>query len=144
MIIKKYAKKETEKQFRDFDNITIIKDIYNNTPIEPTTNSIKIHYELKHLGYTNIIDSTVDDNIYGVADIETNKYGTTFLNLYEIKHGYSKQVKVKRKWWEEHKCEIGDIIKCSFETKNKRTLVDGEWIESTETEEILKIFAIQE
>ena len=141
--VKKYAKKETEKQFRDFDNIAIIKDIYNNVPIESTTNLTKIHYELKHLGYTNIIDSTVDDNLFGVADIETNKYGTVFLNLYEIKHGYSKQVKVKRKWWEEHKCEIGDIIKCSFETKNKRTLVDGEWIESTETEEILKLFSIQ-
>lgn len=142
-IIRKYSQKETEKQFKDFDNIAIIKDLYKNIVVEPTTKTIKIHYELEFLGYTNIVDPSVDDNIFGVADIKTNKYGTTFLKLYEIKHGYSKEVKVKRNWWEEHKCEVGDIIKCYFETKNKRILNEGEWIESPETEEILKVFAIQ-
>lgn len=153
--VKNCCKTETAKLFKDIDNEMlyhialskyqdIMDKIFEKYPYTETTIRDKIIYDIKLLGYTNLLDSNEEENVFAVESIEINNYGTTFLQLYSIKHGYSKQVKVKRKWWEEHKCEIGDIIKCSFETKNKRTLVDGEWIESTETEEILKIFAIQE
>lgn len=153
--VRRCCNTETEKLFKDINNEKlyrlvisrykdIMKEISKKYPYTETTILDRIRYDISLLGYTELIDSTIEDNIYAVENIEINNYGTTFLNLYEIKHGYSKQVKVKRKWWEEHKCEIGDIIKCSFETKNKRTLADGEWIESTETEDILKVFSIQE
>ncbi len=142
-IIKKYSKSETEKQFRNLDNIGIIKEIYNNTNIPTVTKTLRISYELSLLGYTDIVDENIDENIYGVRNIEVNKYGSVYIDLYSIKFGYLKSVKVLKKWWEECKCEVGDIIKCCFETKHKRRLVEGSWLESPETEEILKVFSIQ-
>ena len=142
-IIKKYAQSETEKQFRNLDNIGIIKELYSSAVIPPTTKLTKVSYELSLLGYTDIIDTTVDENIFGVRTVEVNKYGSVYIDLYSIKFGYSKSVKVAKKWWEECQCEVGDIIKCSFETKHKHRLVNDEWIESPETEEILKVFCIE-
>lgn len=152
--VRKCCKTETPKLFKDIDNealyhiaVSKYKDIMDKIsekyPYKETTIKDRIIYDIKLLGYTDLTDSTADENLFIVEDIEVNNYGTTFLKIYSLKYGYSKQVKVARKWWEECKCEIGDIVKCCFETKNKRTFVEGSWIESPETEEVLKVFSVQ-
>ena len=152
--VRKCCKTETPKLFKDIDNealyhiaVSKYKDIMDKIskkyPYKETTIKDRIIYNVKLLGYTDLTDSTADENLFIVEDIEVNNYGTTFLKIYSLKYGYSKQVKVARKWWEECKCEIGDIVKCCFETKHKRTFVEGSWIESPETEEVLKVFSVQ-
>lgn len=152
--VRECCQSETPKLFKDIDNDKLYKlvlskykdimqEISKKYPYTEATTLDKIHYDIALLGYTELVDSTVDENIYAVENIEVNNYGTVFLNLYAIKFGYTKNVKVNKKWWLECQCEVGDILKCSFNTKNKRVFSNGDWVESPETEEILKVFSIQ-
>lgn len=152
--VRKCCQSETPKLFKDIDNDKLYKlvlskykdimqEISKKYPYTESTILDKIRYDISLLGYTELIDSNVEESLYAVEEIEVNNYGSTFLNLYSIKFGYSKSVKVAKKWWEECQCEVGDIIKCSFETKHKHRLVNDEWIESPETEEILKVFCVE-
>lgn len=142
-IARKHCGKESDKQLRDIDNIALIYDLFNLYEKKPTTEYTKLHYELKYLGYSSIVISDADESHYGVGSIETNKYGTVFLNLYHLNDGITKQIKVNRKWWQEYgaNVEVGDIIECIFETKNKRRLINNKWTELDEQEETLKVFA---
>lgn len=142
-IARKHCGKESDKQLRNIDNIALIYDLFNLYEKKPTTEYTKLHYELKYLGYSSIVISDADKSYYGIGSIETNKYGTVFLNLYHISDGYTRQIKVNRKWWQEYgaNIEVGDIIECIFETKNKRRLIDNKWTELDEQEETLKVFA---
>lgn len=142
-IARRHCGKESDKQLRDIDNIALIYDLFNLYEKKPTTEYTKLHYELKYLGYSSIVISDADKSYYGIGSIETNKYGTVFLNLYHISDGYTRQIKVNRKWWQEYgaNIEVGDIIECIFETKNKRRLIDNKWTELDEQEETLKVFA---
>ena len=140
-IIHKYAQKETEKQFRDIDNIGLLKELSNGITVK-TTDLDKISYDLKYLGYTNII---INSPYYGVESIETNQYGTTYITLYHISVGDSLTFKVDKKWMNQFtkeyggKLEQGDILDITVEEKPKRRKVDDEWVE-VGTELVLTAF----
>lgn len=153
--IRSCCESETPKLFKDIDNrklyklvLTKYKDIMNKIsekyPYKQTSIQDRIKYDIALLGYTDRFDYNEDEDIFAVESIEVNNYGTVFAKIYSIKYGYSKQVKVNKNWWSQYQFEVGDIIKCIFEEKfKKRKNSDNEWIETTETETILKIFSIQ-
>ena len=140
-IIHKYAKKETEKQFREIDNIGLLWELSNNVTAT-TTDLERISYDLKYLGYSNMV---IDSPYYGVESIETNQYGTTYLTLYHISVGDSLTFKVDKKWMNQFtqeyggKLEQGDILDITVDEKPKRRKVDNEWVE-VGTELVLTAF----
>ena len=140
-IIHKYAQKETEKQFRDIDNIGLLWELASNINVD-TTDLERISYDLKYLGYSNIV---IDSPYYGVESIETNQYGTTYLTLYHISVGDSMTFKVDKKWMTQFtkeyggKLEQGDILDITVDEKPKRRKVDDEWVE-VGTELVLTAF----
>ena len=77
----------------------------------------------------------IDSPYYGIEDIETNDYGTTFVKLYRISTGESMTFKVDRKWMNQFtkdyggKLEQGDILDITVDEKPKRRKVDDEWVE---------------
>ena len=130
-IIHKYAQKETEKQFRDIDNIGLMKALIDD--IDITTSDIdRVSYELKYLGYSNMV---FDTPYFGIESIETTQYGTTYIKLYRITTGDSLTFKVDKKWMnqftEEYngKLEQGDILDITLQEKPKKRKVDNEWVE---------------
>jgi DNA polymerase III alpha subunit len=140
-IIHNYAQKETPKQFRDIDNIGLLWELCNKLNI--TTSDIdRVSYELKYLGYSNII---ADTPYFGVESIETNQYGTTYIKLYRISVGDSLTFKVDRKWMNQFTQEYngtleqGDILDVTIEEKPKRRKVDDAWVE-VGTELVLTAF----
>ncbi|MEG1353731.1 MAG: PHP domain-containing protein [Bacilli bacterium] len=139
-IVRKCSDNETEKTFTKIDNIKLINRLYDVAKIEPTTTIDKIKYELILLGYTNIIDS--DCNYFGVASLEKNQWGNTFLTLYEIRTGYVHTYKVSKKWYADYPCKQGDILDCAFEFKEKRKKIEENWINTGEYETILKLYSI--
>lgn len=130
-IVHKYAQKETEKQFRDINNIGLLTELINSVKID-TTQLEQVSYDLKYLGYSNLIFNTP---YFGVEDIETNQYGTTYVKLYHISVGDSITFKIDKKWFrqftEEYngKLEQGDIIDITTQPKPKRRKVDDDWVE---------------
>ena len=141
IIVHRYAQKETPKQFKDIDNIGLLTELSHNINIK-TTPIEQISYNLKYLGYTNII---CDSPYYGVQDVSVNEYGTTYVTLYHISVGDSLTFKVDKKWMNQFtqeyngKLEQGDILDITVDEKPKKRKVDDEWVE-VGTELVLTAF----
>lgn len=130
-IIHQYAQKETEKQFRDIDNVSLVYAFANE--ITATTSSLdQIGYDLKYLGYTSL---TYNCQYFGVEDFALNDYGTPYIKLYRIATGESDIYKIDKKWYNQFtteyngKLEQGDILDITLQEKPKRRKVDDEWVE---------------
>lgn len=153
--VKLCCKTETPKMFKDIDNEKLaqlfkdnyieienkISEKYNYQPI--TTLDI-IKYQIKLLGYSDIVDKSISQDIYIVEQQEANNYGTPFVSLYHPYDGESlKSIKVDKKWFNEYPCDIGDSLRCSFKDKpKKRKDENGKWYDTGEIEHILNIYSI--
>ena len=130
-IIHQYAQKETEKQFRDIDNVGLMYALINE--LTDTTSTLdQIRYDLKYLGYTSL---TYNCQYFGVEDFALNDYGTPYIKLYRIATGESDVYKVDKKWYNQFvteyngKLEQGDILDITLQDKPKRRKVNDEWVE---------------
>lgn len=143
--------KVTDKMFKDIDNNKLIKlfrkhykEILDNVsikyPFKPTTIIDKLKYEVELLGYTDLVDESVNSDYYIVLGVESNNYGTKFANLYHISSGMQKNVKLDKKWELQYPLKQSDIIDSAFDWKYKGRYeeVDGKkkWIQSNELYEI--------
>ena len=120
----------------------ILKQISEQYPYEPITKLETMDYEICYNGYTDLIDETIQDNIYIVTELETNQYGTIFCSLYQVNTGDIIKLKVNKYSYNEHPCDVGDIIKTFINIQSKRRQIDGEWVKIKEQEEILKDYSI--
>jgi len=144
-IVRKCCKKETEKLFKEIDNLQLINELYKSSVIPQTTKEVVLSNEIKFLGYTHIIDSSSE--LYGVESIEINQYGTPFITLYQISNGQSQQYKCEKSYFNSYPCEQGDILNVAFRTNKKKKLIGQDesgkniWENSDDTETIIKIYA---
>ena len=157
--ISKYCSKESPKQFREIDNAglaeyvlnsyeVIINSVSKNYEYKPIEKVKEIAYQLAYSGCTDMIDSSVDYDLYIVSSLEINKYGTTFLTLYHVYDGEIQTIKADKKQYKENPCQEGDILRCAFRTQYKRVKEVSEsgkekWVEGTEIETILKVYVIE-
>ena len=152
------ADKQTEKQFAISDNEALLKlfkkyykqilaQVSAKYPYQPTTILDKIKYEVELLGYTDLVDESVNEGYYIVTGIETNNYGTVFANLYQLSTGYQQVYKVDKKYVKEYVFKVGDILNCFFDVRQKGRYeeIDGKkkWINIDEYETILKKYSIK-
>ena len=140
-IIRECSNKETEKQFRDIDNKKLILKMIKNTPIKPTTIFDLIKWQIEFMGYTTLSDISVPTTTWVITDIESSSFGTQKFTLYNIHYGASKQYKVNKKWSATHKAEIGDIITCVLQEKDKfRKSENGSFLKTGEKEIVIKCY----
>lgn len=152
------ADKESLKQFTITDNEALIglfkkyykqilKQVSDKYLYEPTTILDKIKYEVELLGYTDLVDESVNDNYYIVTSVETNNYGTVFAQLYQLSTGYQQTYKVDKAWVKESPIKVGDILNCFFDVRQKGVYqeVDGKkkWVKIDEYETVLKKYSIK-
>lgn len=140
-IIKECSGKETDKQFRDIDNKKLISKMIKITPIEKTTIFDLIKWQIEFLGYTTLSDISVSPTTWIITDIESSSFGTQKFSLYNIHYGASKQYKVNKKWSATHKAEIGDIITCVLQEKDKfKKSENGSFLKTGEKEIVIKCY----
>ena len=140
--VSEFAEKTTEKQFSGIDMKLLIKHICSKLKYIPTTIIDHIAYEMGILGHTDYKDETIEENIFVVGNIETNKYGNKFATLYHPKTGEYYQRKINKYRYNDSPCDSGDIIKVVFNIKSKVKKVEEEWVATGEKEEILKNYSI--
>ena len=153
-VIRKLSGKETENLFKDINSEELYNYILDNYQkiielvskkyiYKPTEKIEEIAYEVGLSGYANEIDENLADNLYIVSNIETNKYGTNFVTLYQVCSGDTFNYKINRKVFQERPCESGDILKCIIRNQFKRIKNENdEWVESQEEETVLKDYVI--
>lgn len=140
-IIRECSEKETDKQFRNIDNKKLISKIIKITPIEKTTIFDLIKWQIEFLGYTTLFDTSVPTTTWIITEIENSSFGTQKFTLYNIHYGATKQYRVDKKWSKTHNSNIGDIITCVLQEKDKfRKSENGSFLKTGEKEIIIKCY----
>ena len=138
--IKPYVNKFTEKQAREI-NIEGLMN-YCVSKLENKELSMKDTFEamMEYQGYIDYKDESWNENVYIITEIKTNKYGTPFVNIYNLKKGESLEIKVYKNTLYKNPLDEYDVIYAVIKDKNKKRKVNGEWITLEETEKILESY----
>ena len=139
--------KETAKQYTQLNNIALCRKIFAQYTIPPNSEYDLIQNQIEIMGYT-MLTANAPMNYFALQAFETNKYGTPFVKLYRLYDGGIIERKMDKTYLEKHpfkkddkgKYKMGQIIKCSFKSKEKRKKVDDKWIPSGEFESILSAY----
>lgn len=103
-ILEKYCK-ETEKQYKILDAVTLLKEVLKVVEYPTTTLLDKLAYEQEYLGY---IQTTVniDKKYYYITDINE-----AWLTLYQLNTGETLKIKCRKKTQNQNPIVTGNIIK---------------------------------
>ena len=125
-IIKKYSNRETEKQFREVDIKSVLRDLCKRIQYDRCTLSEKCGYQLELFGYVDIKDDKYSGLGY-IVDIDT-KYSPR-LTIYSLKNGTNLQCKIPKRTFNMLPLKQGDIVRIGKTVyKPKSKLVDNEWV----------------
>lgn len=136
---------ETEKQYREFDYLSAIKDYWALVPATKLGLKQRIKNEIEYFGYIQTIVPKLPKE-YIVITAKNDKYSKLTITGYVLKTGETQTYKIQPKIVEQ--CgdfNEGDILKL-MDTKEEgkwRKNEQGDWIRSTtETEMLIKKYAL--
>ena len=119
-IVKLHCKKQTEKIWKDFDSVSLLKDIIKNVEYKETSLLDIFNYQQELYGYVSYVQPTANKRLYYVSDINSTKYLTT-ITLYEIYSGKTRTVKMWTSAYNRNPFNKGAILYIiSLEKKNKK------------------------
>ncbi len=145
-IVARHAQKQTEKIFKDFDDVALLKDVCEKTTYKKTSVVSRVGYEFEYLGYSTITDKRFDDEDWYVADL----LGTykNMLSLYNLKTGEYKTIKYKKDKFIDPPQKDNVIRVLEYIERNKMKL-DGvdekgkkRFIETDERETVVSKFSV--
>lgn len=151
LLIKKYAHKETAKQYSEIDNIGLLNELATNYL---KNNSMgyreQIKFDLKVLNYTLTISNASDKDLWIVIGFKTYKDITKpYLLLHNVVTGDELKTKItKASVYKKNPIGMFSMIHVNQfveEFKRKRQLVDGElkWVSTDETESVLDSYEVR-
>jgi DNA polymerase III alpha subunit len=119
-IVQKHCKKQTEKIWKDFDSVELLKDIISNVEYQKTSIIDILNYQQELYGYVSYVQPDANKRLYYVSVINSTKYLTT-ASLYEIYSGKTRTVKMWTSQYNRNPFELGSILYIiSLEKKNKK------------------------
>ena len=144
-LMSKYTGKETKSQYREIDNEGLIKELCSKLENKPLSITEQIKFELEYLGYPVYINSDIADYYYIITEFTQYKDASRpYFTLYNLKTGETIKSKIKQgKTYKEQPFGLYSVLDVrGFTYKNKRKLVDGEWLETDELEPILESYEV--
>ena len=138
-IIMEHAKKQTDKLFKDFDSMELLKAIVKEYQYPKTSIVDKIKYQQEFYGYIQLTIPTIGEQYAYVQTIDGIRKKT--VSLYRLKTGEIEVVRIRQKQFDESPINVGDIIKTIESSQEKKWGKDketGEFYQKDEYETILK------
>lgn len=139
-VLKKYAKSQTAKMYKDLDMIGYISEISKNIPNKTLSIKEQMQYEIEHLGQPVTLYQNAPETFFVVTEYKTFKDKLKpYLTLYNVNTGEQIKTKVKdRNFFEVAPFKLYDLIKVvKWKTQKKTRCVGGEWQKTNEDEQIL-------
>ena len=119
-IIETHCKKQTEKIWKDFDSVELLKDIVSNTEYESTSIKDILSYQNELYGYIVYTNPEINKRLYYVSDIKCTK-SITIVSIYEIFSGKTREVKMWTSQYRNNPFDNGNILYIiSLEKKHKK------------------------
>lgn len=138
-IVQNHSEKETAKKFTGLDNMAIIMELYGVYPITEDI-YLKAKYQAQLLGYCDI---NIPHSPYCVVlKMEENKWHNIFATLYCFASGRTKRFKCNKRYYGEFKLAVGDVVKISIDSEERKTkTANGQWVSTGEYQAILKAWS---
>ncbi|GCD11713.1 PHP domain-containing protein [Clostridium tagluense] len=87
-----------------------IKEFIETLTKHTTSIIDRIKFEIELVGYTDLKDSSFDEKLVMVTNLEFNQYGTPFVTLYNISVGSTLYIKVNKTNYNKKPFEINDML----------------------------------
>ena len=118
-VLRNIGAKETATQFRNFDNIELIKAIIKTKSIPKTSIYQRIKWQIEFLGYSTLNAPSIDPSYWMVVDIESGPYERKDATLYNICYGVTRQYRLNKKFNIKHEMNPLSLIQAVVHEKPK-------------------------
>ena len=144
-LVKKYAEKETAKQYSKIDNIGLLNELIQNIPNESMKVQKFAKFQKEYLNYVTYVNPKIPDDCYIVVDFVVNKDTTKpRVVLRKIKTGEETKTRIKQSnIYKNNPFGCFSIIQIEgFTWDYKKKLIDGDWKQSDELEPIMEEYIV--
>ena len=139
-IMSKFAT-STDKMYKITDSEGLIKELCNRVEDKSIPIKERLTAEAEYLGYIDYINPKATNYGY-VLDIDT-KYSPR-IKMYKLDTGETVTYKLAKKDYNNNPISNHDLLKFTFERRNKSRLVDGKWQKCLEEfEDWIKTYVIK-
>ena len=119
-IIETHCKKQTEKIWKDFDSVELLKDIVSNTEYESTSIKDILSYQNELYGYIVYTNPEINKRLYYISELDVKK-SVVNIALYEIFSGKTREVKMWTSQYNKNPFSLGNILYIiSLDKKHKK------------------------
>ena len=139
-IMTKYSGKETPSQYRDIDNVGLIKELCNQIKNESLGIVEQISSEVEFLGYANYTNKDISEHYYIVINFDDSKSSTRpYCTIYRICDGEKIDTRVNRsEVFKRNPFGLFSIINIPVTTYEYKKVKDGDkWVNSDEMRIVL-------
>lgn len=144
-VISKYSGKETPSQYRDIDNVGLIKELCNQINNEPLGIIEQISSEVEFLGYANYTNKDISEHYYIVTNFDDSRSTTRpYCTLYRICDGEKIDTRVNRSnVFKSNPFGLFSIINMPVATYEYKKIKDGDkWVDSEEMRLVLSEYEV--
>lgn len=144
-LVKKYAGKETAKQYSQIDNVGLLNEMANRIADESMSIMEQVRFEKEYLEYVTYVNPKMADYYYIVVDYKTYKDETKpYMTLRNIKTGEETKTRIKQsKIYKQQPFGEFSILKIEgFTMDFKKKLINGQWTSTDEQEPILEEYEV--
>ena len=144
-LMRKYAAKETDKQYRDIDNQGLITEMASRLEDKSMSVVEQVKFEKEYLEYVIYTNPKVNEQYYIVIDYKHYKDASKpYFVLHNIKTGEDIKSRIKQgKIFKADPFGLYSILKIKdFAWYNKTKNVGGEWVKTDELEPILESYEV--
>lgn len=144
-LMKKYAGKETEKQYRDIDNQGLITELSSRLENKPMSVVQQVKFEKDYLEYVIYNNPKVHESYYIVVDYKHYKDASKpYFILHNIKTGEEIKSRIKQgKIFKADPFGLYSILKIKdFAWYNKTKMINGEWQKVEDLEPVLESYEV--
>lgn len=145
-LMKKYATKETKTQYREIDNIGLMKELVKRLENKSLSVKEQIKNEMEYLEYCIYTNPKVNEQFYIISEFKTySQKDKPYVTLYNIKTGNSIKTKIKQvKVYRENPFGLYSILKIKeLHMYPKSKIINGEWSkDENDLEPILESYEV--